>query len=299
MNCPNFFIVGAPKCGTSSLAWWLSQHPQVWFSKIKEPHFFNDDSEFRQVRTQATYENLFQGAAHEHLAVGEASTWYLFSNTAVPNIERYTGGRARYIVCLRDPVGMMPALHRQLLFSGTEIEPDIRRAWELQEARARGRNLPAGMRAPEHLQYRRACALGEMSRRLLQRVARERVHFVFTEDMAADPQATFRAVLRFLGLAEDMAGVSLEAVNIAHAPRSRTLSALIGLGGTIQRHLGLRTGKGFLRRLRSLNRRATKAPPLPPEFEAELRTAFADDIVRLQQVTGRDLSHWLASPQVG
>lgn len=59
MTRPNFFIIGAPKCGTSTLAWWLSQHPQVWFSPIKEPHFFNDDSAFRQIRTQAAYDRLF------------------------------------------------------------------------------------------------------------------------------------------------------------------------------------------------------------------------------------------------
>lgn len=59
MSSPNFFILGVPKCGTSSLAWWLSQHPQVWFSRIKEPHFFNDDSGFRQVRAKAAYDRLF------------------------------------------------------------------------------------------------------------------------------------------------------------------------------------------------------------------------------------------------
>lgn len=40
---PNFFIVGAPKCGTTSLAHWLAGHPQVFMSPVKEPHFFNTD----------------------------------------------------------------------------------------------------------------------------------------------------------------------------------------------------------------------------------------------------------------
>ncbi|WP_111732810.1 sulfotransferase family protein [Roseovarius amoyensis] len=299
MKSPDFFIIGAPKCGTSSLAWWLSQHPQVWFSRIKEPHFFNDDSEFRQFRARPAYEELFAGAGPEHMAAGEASTWYLLSDTAVPNIEEYTGQTARYIVCLRDPVTMMPALHRQLLFSGTETEQDIRRAWAMQEARAKGDDLPAGIKAPVHLQYKNACSLGWMCQRLLQRVPRERVHFVFTEDMAGDPQGSYRAVLRFLGLSENPGDVLLEAVNTAHAPKSRAISALIGLGGIIQRGLGLRTGKGFLRRLRQINRRKVARKPLPPGFEAELRAAFAEDIALLQRVTGRDLSHWQEPQQPG
>lgn len=294
MTRPNFFIIGAPKCGTSTLAWWLSQHPQVWFSPIKEPHFFNDDSAFRQIRTQAAYDRLFQDADEGHRAIGEASTWYLFSETAVPNIERFTDGAARYIVCLRAPVRMMPSLHRQLLFSGSKAERDVRWAWALQEARAQGRDLPPRVEEPAHLQYRRACALGAMCQRLLRRVPRERVHFVFIEDLAADPRGTYLEVLRFLRLAEEIDRIEFTAVNTGHAPRSRAFAALIALGRMLQRRLGLRTGRRILHRLRNLNRGAVTAEPLDPAFEAELRAAFADDIALLQQVTGRGLSHWLS-----
>ncbi|MCH9035408.1 MAG: sulfotransferase [Planctomycetes bacterium] len=43
MNKPDFFIVGAPKCGTTSLYEYLRQHPEVFMSRIKEPHFFGRD----------------------------------------------------------------------------------------------------------------------------------------------------------------------------------------------------------------------------------------------------------------
>ena len=43
MNKPDFFIVGALKCGTTSLYEYLRQHPEVFMSRIKEPHFFGRD----------------------------------------------------------------------------------------------------------------------------------------------------------------------------------------------------------------------------------------------------------------
>ena len=186
MKKPNFFILGAPKCGTTSLANWLGQHPQVYFSPIKEPHFFNTDDTFRNVTDVDTYLQLFEGAGLEHLAVGEASTWYLYSETAVPEIERFTGGDARYVVCLRNPVDMAYSLHAQILFSGNETIPDFCQAWSLQEERAKGRKLPALSNEKTHLQYFRACALGTLVERLLKTVPRSRVHFVFLDDLSAD-----------------------------------------------------------------------------------------------------------------
>ena len=113
MKKPNFFIIGAPKCGTTSLANWLAEHPRVFFSDTKEPHFFCTDG-YTGVKTLKQYEKLFEDAKPHHLAVGEGSTHYLFSKVAVPNILVYNPD-ARFIVCLRNPVDMAPSLHSERL----------------------------------------------------------------------------------------------------------------------------------------------------------------------------------------
>ncbi len=121
---PNFFIVGAPKAGTTSLYYYLDQHPQVYMSAIKEPHFFapevreeNFDPELRRGISRATgglreflsgpmrrkrfsgivtdwedYLRLFGGADGE-LALGEASACYLWSPTAAEQIASQDSGR--------------------------------------------------------------------------------------------------------------------------------------------------------------------------------------------------------------
>src|SRR4030042_1778226 len=89
MKKPDFFIIGAPKGGTTSLAAWLADHPQVYMSSAKEPHFFNTDEPHHLSRSLSKYESLFEGAGIEHRAVGEASTGYLLSQVAVSNILNY------------------------------------------------------------------------------------------------------------------------------------------------------------------------------------------------------------------
>ena len=87
---PNFFIVGAPKCATSSLSNWLQRHPQVFMSEWKEPRFFDTDLKVRMRVDEEAYRRLFRGAdPQQHRAVGEATPWYLYSRVAVPSILRF------------------------------------------------------------------------------------------------------------------------------------------------------------------------------------------------------------------
>jgi sulfotransferase family protein len=138
---PNFFILGAPKCGTTSLARWLGDHPNIFMAPQKEPHFFNTDDR-RGVATLVEYEDLFRNAQREHVAVGEASVWYLSSSQAVRNILQYNPN-ARFIVMVRNPIEMAPALHGEMLISGLECIKDFSRAWNAQEERRQGLHLPA------------------------------------------------------------------------------------------------------------------------------------------------------------
>ena len=85
---------------------------------MKEPHYFNTDDQ-QCVATLGDYELLFVDATDQHIAVGEASVWYLSSTEAVRNILRYQP-EARFIVMVRNPVEMAPALPAEMLLSGHE-----------------------------------------------------------------------------------------------------------------------------------------------------------------------------------
>ncbi len=103
---PNFFIVGAPKCGTTSLYEYLKQTPGIYMSPVKEPKFFSSvDPVYLSptpIRDKKKYLALFKKVKNE-IAIGEASTTYLRDPQAAKLIHD-TVPKARIIVMLRDPV---------------------------------------------------------------------------------------------------------------------------------------------------------------------------------------------------
>ena len=268
---PNFFILGAPKCGTTSLARWLEQHPQVFMSPIKEPHFYSTDLANRSVQSSERYTRLFDGVTEAHRAIGEASTWYLFSHEAVANIEQEHPG-SRYIVMTRDPVAMAHSLYHHNRRVLHEDQPTFEAAWRLQEQRAAGRHLPRDCTEPAFLQYFSACSLGSLLQRLYEQVPAERVLHVPLEWMQEDPARQYRRVLGHLGVDDD-GREDFPPANEARGHRSRLLQKALRLGGRVRVALGINKGFGLGR----LNERAQAKETLSPEFRAELEAAFADE----------------------
>lgn len=292
MKKPNFFIIGAPKCGTTSLAAWLGQHPQVYFSPVKEPHFFNDKDELQEIRSLDAYEALFAGVNEQHLAIGEGSIWYLSAPEAVPNIEAYTQRNAKYIVCLRNPVDMAYSLHSEMLVNGNEPVADFEKAWRLQADRASGKiALPFSI-APTHLQYHQSCALGSMLKRLYETVPTERVLVLYLDDTSRDPKATLRKIAEFLGIDDDFDKIDISSQNSAKRPASLAVIRFVALVGAFKHALRIRIGFGIVNRLRRLNTIQEKRPSLQPEFRAELVKAFAPEVALLENLTEENLDHW-------
>src|ERR1043166_4244119 len=137
MRRPDFFIVGAPKSGTTAMHTYLAQHPEVFLAR-KEVHFFGSDLDLQNdIRDLSTYLELFAAATNE-LRVGESSVWYLYSRDAAKEIKQFSAA-SRIIIQLRNPVDMIYSLHSQLLYSGAEDIADFESALRAEE---RGRILP-------------------------------------------------------------------------------------------------------------------------------------------------------------
>lgn len=270
-KAPNFFILGAPKCGTTSLARWLEQHPQVFMSPIKEPHYFSADLANRTIQSAERYARLFDGVTEAHRAIGEASTWYLFSQEAVANIEQEHPG-ARYIVMTRDPVAMAHSLYHHNRRVLHEDQPSFEAAWRLQEERAAGKSLPPDCVEPAFLQYKAACSLGSLLERLYERVPAERVLHIPLERIQADPHTEYRWVQRFLGLPDD-GRETFPPANEARGHRSRLLQRLIRFGGRARVALGIQRGFGLAR----LNDKAQPKEKTSDAFRAELEDAFSEE----------------------
>lgn len=295
MKKPNFFIIGAPKCGTTSLAAWLSEHPQIFMSPVKEVHHFITDENRSTFRSLQEYEQLFIKANESHKAVGEASVWYLYSNDAVQNIERYAAN-ARYIVCLRNPVEMAYSLHEQQLVNGNEHITEFAKAWSLNNARLRSESVNRWCHAPRHLAYGTACQLGQQLERLYTRIPRERVLPILLDDMKLNPRTEYLKVLDFLGVDDD-ARTDFPVHNPAKALRSPWVRKMIKTLGHMKRSVGLEHGFGILRAVNRANIRYRARSPMTKAMSQTLESYFLEDIQKLGRLINRDLSYWLKATQ--
>ncbi len=292
MKKPNFFILGAPKCGTTSLASWLRQHPSIFMSNPKEPRFFSSDYMLPgRPRTIEEYEKLFDQVTSVHRAVGEATTTYLRSKTAVPYILDYAP-QARFIVCLRNPIGMAPSVHAQLLKQGVETVSSFARAWELQLSRMQGKNIPITCHDKKVLIYGENCKLGKQIQRLFETVPREQVLVIFLGDMKADAEKEYRRVLNFLEV-EDDGRKHFPVENARAVPRFAMLAQVIIIANLIKIRLGWQKNTGLGSIVYRLNNRLPKKKGISKEMRATLRDYFKKDIARLSQIMDRDLSHWI------
>lgn len=285
---PNFFIVGAPKCGTTAMWRYLSDHPRVFMTRHKEPHYFASDLDDPVLRSPDVsfdwYRSLFEDAG-DATVVGEASVLYLFSGVAPARIKE-TYPSAKVLVMLRNPVDLVYSFHNTLLYSGQEQERDFHLAWRLQDSRG-GSPL---------LEYGEVGKLGKQVERLLSVFGREQVLMVLFEDFTADPAREYARVLSFLDLPADERA-SFPVVNPSRRHRSELVRELIERlpdPKPIKRLLGVRR-LGLTDRIQRWNLGRRERPPLSPAFRAELTDYFAPDVKRLSELLDRDLSHWSAS----
>jgi hypothetical protein len=132
IRLPNFLLVGAPKCGTTSIASYLAQHPDVYITPIKEPKFFTaqflpfplqgpGDSfvENFTIKTFDDYTQLFRRVKEEK-AVGDASVDNLYFHKDVIPLIKSCLGDVKIIIVLRNPVERAFSAYKNLLRDSRE-----------------------------------------------------------------------------------------------------------------------------------------------------------------------------------
>jgi hypothetical protein len=301
---PDFFVVGHPKCGTTALHQMLKVHPEIYMPDRKEPWFFAEElHESTPPRPEGTprtlteYAEWFQGAAPGQ-TVGEATAYYLWSETAAANIAQVNPD-ARIVAILREPASFLHSLHLQLLEVYTEVETDLGRAMELEATRREGKSIPRYTYFPRMLLYSEFLRYTEQLKRFHAVFPPEQIKVLLYDDFRADNAATVRDVRRFLGVTESGPVVTLEA-NPTVRPRSQVLNELVhavGVGRGPVSHAFKETIKALTptgprrRALQALKQRAVFAPARPPDEELmrRLRLRYRDEVIAASEYLQRDL----------
>lgn len=293
---PNFFIIGAAKAGTTTLYELLRQHPQVYVPARKEPVFFSEEDNFS--KGVAWYEETFFERAERYPVRGEASPQYLYwSEKVAPRLKVLYGERTvRFIVCFRDPVGRAYSWFWNMAKEGIEDLP-FAAAIAHEEQRLEEAGQAADERGAMAYGYFAGGRYASLMRPLLDLFPREDFLLLFQEDFETDPEGVARAVFGFLGV-EQPASARLTRSNPAGVLRSRFVHDLL-----LERSIIKEAIKPLLPRsvrwrlltsLMNLNLKSTAHPPIDEDLELKLRRRYRDEVLGLQEITGRDLSHWLA-----
>jgi hypothetical protein len=302
---PNFFIVGAPKCGTTSLSDYLKQHKNIFISNPKEPHYFAFDfDQYRTVKSFDQYRSLFEQCTQEHLRVGEASVLYLFSKAAIQNIYQFND-QAKIIVMIRNPIELVYSLHSQLLYSFHETEKNFPTAWKLQAERRKGKHIPKTCRLPELLQYQEIALIGKQVEDLLNYFPMDQIKFILFEEFKKNTADLYTQVLSFLNVPDDHR-IDFPIVNQNKSHRSYLLARVLQKRNNqpalwlkrLDRRVSKIPGGNKLKlqqKILNLNLNTKKRAPIHPDLRKELVEVFRTDVLKLSKIIGRDLSHWIDS----
>jgi Sulfotransferase domain len=282
---PNLFIVGAAKAGTTALYRYLDEHPDIYMSPMKEPHFFSriePDPKlaafFPHVVDKGAYLALFSRSAGARVR-GEASTSYLPSEDASTAI-RDVSPDAKIVIMLRNPVSRAFSHYWNDVREGIE-DRSFAEAIEQELAGPPGRWGVSSL-------YVDCGFYAERVGRYLDAFGDNVLILVF-EEFVADPATHLERTLRFLGLDSSLSrALDYEAHNTFALPRNALARTILGSG----------PARNIVRRIvprsvRAYGRRLLVAPAPKPELGSDvrdrLRDIYASDAERVSDLLGRPL----------
>jgi hypothetical protein len=280
MPSPNFLIIGAAKAGTTSLYYYLNQHPDVFMSPIKETNYFafrtDGDLYDREivfpVRTSDEYRQLFEGVGSEH-AIGEASPLYLEYPHVAARIHQSLP-EVRLLVILREPAERALSAYAMRWRKGWEHR-------DVQDAVTPGSH---------YVQNGLYCA---RLKPYFDLFPKEHMHVMLFDDLQNDSLPTVQSVFRFIGVDPGFAPETQQRHNIGGVPKSMMLNQVLYnkyLRNSLRPVVPARM-RVFLRNL--WRRNLAPAPDLRSLLTDSVLNSFQRDIHCLQTLIERDLSAWL------
>lgn len=276
MTLPNFLLIGAARCGTTSMYNHLREHPDIFMSSPKELNYFVNSDLLTEalppeasivVRSLENYQLYFASVTTER-AIGEASPSYLFFPACARRILAILG-RVKIVVHLRHPVDRAYSHFRLRRYQGSEPEADFIKAFQSEDLRIE----ETGERY--YWAYKSGSIYAPRLAKFLEVFGVDNVHINIFDDFVNNPLHITQQTYRFLKV-----DPTFEAdTNKVHYP------SLLGFKYRFKLH----RKPPFVR----MRKRRVYPPELPATVRKRLTTLYTEDIKATQELTKRDLSKWL------
>jgi hypothetical protein len=298
MMHPHFLVVGAARAGTTSLHYYLRQHPSLFVPARKEPCFFSFPEEAPKykhgkfafaVHSPEKYFKLFEDAQEGQVS-GEISTPYLYLyEQTIRNIMQYHRAyhKLKILILLRNPVERAFSQYMWRLRDGRET-------LSFEEAISKEADRKKKGYSFDYFYVERGMYFRQVKAYLDSFKA---VKIILLDDMVRDAEGMLRVICRYLGVDEHHVFRVLETQNTSYEPRWNLLGRLITSENRLKFHvldqLPDSWKQGIRQQFDRWNSKSNEPVLLSAETESYLRSVYREDILRLQDLIGRDLSAWL------
>lgn len=298
----DFVIVGQPKSGTTALAQFLAEHPDVCMSVPKEPGYFATDliaesdayhegkQKYFSVRSKGDFNKLFQHSRPGQVC-GEASTIYLYSQSAAENIYQHNP-EAKIIIMLRNPIDMVHALHMQYVNTTFEDEQDFESALAKETERKQGKQLPKRARCPSLLFYSERVKYAEHIQRFFDYFPQDQILILISEEFRNNNAAQFKKVAELLGV-DAQFQPNFSTVHGSKSPRSQSIHKLLHfplLKKLAYKILGAKLYTSIYKTVNKVLMEQKARSDISPHTKTELSRQYYPEVVKVSTLLGRNLN---------
>ena len=271
---PNFLVIGAMKCGTTSLHHYLSLHPQIFMSRQKELHYFVEERNWS--KGEAWYRNQFESG---YQACGETSPTYSAypALNGVPQRIHRLLGDIRIVYVVRNPMERLLSQYIHVVAKGKETRPFKEIVTDLQS------------------DYVWRSRYAEQLKQYLPYFPRERILLITQESLLADRQSTLQQVCRFLGVSDH---ITFSVTRELHSTSSkrRPNAAARSIGSMLEKTQLSRFSPrlaGFAYQLLTYPFSEPIDRPILDENRCRaLLTILQQDVQCLEELTGQTFPEW-------
>ncbi len=279
---PNFFIIGAPKAGTTSLYHYLKKIPEIYMSENKEPNYFSlktipNKKPFKPIRHTSEYLDLFNQAENQKI-VGEASTNYLYDPDAAHLIHQ-KDPKALILTSLRNPVERAWSHFLMVKNAGwmnntfhEQITKELKNEIDFDKPHLR---LKAGLYSNDVQKY-------------LDIFGENQVKIIIFEEWIKDIKNTVNDIIKFLGLNYTVKVDFQESYKQYVAPRGVVAQKIV-TNSTVSK-LSYRLFSSTTREsLKKILIKKNEKPKMNDGDREKLSKFYRDDVIKLEKILGRKL----------
>lgn len=298
---PNFLVGGPPKCASTSLYFYLKQHPEIYMSPVKQVKFF---SVFYDKGADFYVNTYFSGVKNEKMA-GEATPTYFLLPFVVERIRNFNPDM-KLIFCLRNPVERTFSGYMMRVNNGTEhlsfreaLKENLKQRETVRfESAKDAKNWADDMLRSDRLEetgfrtYLEGSLYANNLKHYMKHFPLSQIKIVFLDDIKKDLHGTLKEVFTFLGVDNTYQIENTEQKNTYKKSKLKFLDPILGKNKKLSKVLANAMPKSFKKKILETMYVEGSKDRITPEDRKFAYDILKDEITELEKLLNVDLSHW-------